>query len=105
MYKRQVFIGTACATPRSLVAALENLPVRPADVELVHFLSDLALEQDAQGRPATHFRHRSFFIGADMHETVRQGLADYVPLSIARVPGLMAIGRIVVDVAFIQRCV
>lgn len=97
-----VFIGTACATPRSLVAALENLPVRPADVELVHFLSDLALEQDAQGRPATHFRHRSFFIGADMHETVRQGLADYVPLSIARVPGLMAIGRIVVDVAFIQ---
>lgn len=97
-----VFIGTACATPRALVAALENLPVRPADVELLHFLSDLALAHDAQGRPATHFRHRCFFVGADMREAVRQGLADYVPLSIARVPGLMAIGRIAVDVAFIQ---
>ena len=97
-----VFVGTACATPRTLVAALENLPLRPADVELVHFLTDLALAHDAQGRPATHFRHRSFFVGADMREAVGQGLADYVPLSIARVPGLMASGRIAVDVAFIQ---
>ena len=97
-----VFIGTACATPRALVAALENLPVRPADVELVHFLTDHAVPHDAQGQPSTHFRHRSFFVGADMRESVKQGLADYVPLSIARVPGLMAIGRIVVDVAFIQ---
>ncbi len=97
-----VFIGTACATPRTLVAALENLPVRPADVELVHFLTDLAMSHDAQGQPATHFRHRSFFVGTDMRHAVRLGLADYVPMSIARVPGLMAIGRIAVDVAFIQ---
>ncbi|MBL8315693.1 MAG: GNAT family N-acetyltransferase [Rubrivivax sp.] len=97
-----VFIGTACATPRTLVAALEGLPLRPADVELVHFLTDLALAHDAQGRPATHFRHRSFFVGADMREAVGRGLADYVPLSVARVPGLMATGRIAVDVAFIQ---
>ena len=97
-----VFIGTACATPRTLVAALENLDLRPADVELVHFLTDHAVPHDAQGHATTHFRHRSFFVGADIHAAVKQGLADYVPLSIARVPGLMAIGRIAVDVAFIQ---
>ena len=97
-----VFVGTACATPRTLVAALENLDLRPADVELVHFLTDHAVPHDAQGHAATHFHHRSFFVGPDIRAAVKQGLADYVPMSVARVPGLIAIGRIKVDVAFIQ---
>ena len=97
-----VFVGTACATPRALVAALEQLDLRPADVELVHFLTDHAVPHNAQGEATTNFRHRSFFVGADVRAAVKQGLADYVPMSIARVPALMAIGRIKVDVAFIQ---
>ncbi len=95
-----VFVGTACATPRTLVAALEALGV--ADVELLHFLTDHAVAHDEQGQASTQFRHRSFFVGQDMRAAVRQGLADYVPVSLARVPGLMAIGRIPVDVALIQ---
>jgi len=97
-----VFVGSACATPRSLVAALEALRPSPADVELLHFLTDQALRHDAAGQPQTQFRHRSFFVGQDMRAAVRQGLADYVPISLARVPQLMAIGRIPVDVALIQ---
>lgn len=97
-----VFVGTACATPRSLVAALEALKPRPSDVELVHFLTDHAVPHDAQGQASTHYRHRTFFVGNDIRAAVKQGLAEYVPLSIARVPGLMAIGRIAVDVALIQ---
>ncbi|WP_349741340.1 GNAT family N-acetyltransferase [Roseateles cavernae] len=97
-----VFVGTACATPRSLVAALEAHRPTPADVELLHFLTDHALAHDAAGQPQTRFRHRSFFVGQDMRAAVRQGLADYVPISLARVPQLMAIGRIPVDVALIQ---
>lgn len=97
-----VFVGTACATPRSLVAALEQLAVRPTDVELVHFLTDHAVPHGADGEAVTHYRHRTFFVGQDMRAPVRQGLADYVPISIARVPHLMAIGRIAVDVALIQ---
>lgn len=97
-----VFVGTACATPRTLVAALEAQEFGPADVELVHFLTDHAVPHDAQGRPDTRFRHRSFFVGNDMRAAVKAGLADYVPLSIARVPELMAIGRIKVDVALVQ---
>ena len=97
-----VFVGTASATPRALVAALEQLDLRPADVELVHFLTDHAVPHNAQGEATTNYRHRSFFVGSDMRAAVKQGLADYVPMSIARVPALMAIGRIKVDVAFIQ---
>jgi len=97
-----VFVGTACATPRTLVAALEACKPRPSDVELVHFLTDHAVPHDDQGRCISHYRHRTFFVGQDMRAAVRQGLAEYVPMSIARVPGLIAIGRIAVDVALIQ---
>jgi acyl-CoA hydrolase/GNAT superfamily N-acetyltransferase len=97
-----VFVGTACATPRSLVAALEARSPAPADMEFVHFLTDHAVAHDDAGVPQTRYRHRSFFVGLDMREAVRQGLADYVPISIARVPQLISIGRVPVDVALIQ---
>ena len=71
-----VFVGTACATPRALVAALEELALRPADVELMHFLTDRAVPHNTQGEAVTNFRHRSFFVGANMCAAVKQGIAD-----------------------------
>ena len=98
----RVFVGTACATPRTLVRALEALPQPPADVEFLHYLTDGALPMDAEGRVATHYRHRAFFVGAEMRAAMRQGVAEYVPLSVARLPELMRDGRVPVDVALIQ---
>jgi acyl-CoA hydrolase/GNAT superfamily N-acetyltransferase len=97
-----VFIGTACATPRALLAALDALTPWRTDLELLHFLTDRALALDDQGLPTTRHRHRCFFVGQDLRAAVRRGLADYVPVSAARVPQLIAIGRIPVDVALIQ---
>lgn len=97
-----VFVGTACATPRHLVAALEAGTVHLPDVEMLHFLTDHAVPHDAQGQAVTRFRHRSFFVGADIRAAVKQGLAEYVPLSIARLPLLIALGRVKLDVALIQ---
>ena len=93
-----VFVGTACATPRALVAALESMPAPPADLELVHFITNGAVPHDGEGRATTRFRHRTIFVGSDMQAAVRQGLAEYVPMSVARVPQLIAIGRIRVRV-------
>jgi hypothetical protein len=36
----RVFVGTACATPRALVDALEQLAKPPAGVVVTHFLTD-----------------------------------------------------------------
>lgn len=99
---QHVFIGTACATPRTLVAALEALPGPPADVEFIHFLTTGAMQQGADGRVKTHYRHRTFFVGVEMRPAIQQGVAEYVPISIARVPELFRNGRIPVDVALIQ---
>jgi acyl-CoA hydrolase/RimJ/RimL family protein N-acetyltransferase len=97
----QVFIGTACATPRSLVAALENLDPPPPDVTFHHFLTNGAIPSDG-GKVSTRYQHRSFFVGSDNRPAVAQGKADYIPISIAQVTALLENRRIALDAALIQ---
>jgi acyl-CoA hydrolase/GNAT superfamily N-acetyltransferase len=94
-----VFVGSACATPRSLVDALEQLPSPPPGAVLVHFLTDRVATDD---RPATQFRHRVFYVGRDAAALVATGQIDYVPVSLPQVPELFANGRIPLDVAMVQ---
>jgi len=95
---QNVFVGTACATPRSILAALEALPAPPPDVCLYHFLTTGLYEAD----PSTRYYHRAFFIGTDMKPLLASGRADYVPLRLAEVPRLLEDGRLEIDVAFVQ---
>ena len=97
----KIFVGTACATPRTLVHALEGLAQAPADLELFHFLTTGMLPL-VDGLPSSQFRHRSFFVGSDMTELVNSGRAEYVPLSLTQIPPLIDNGRIRTDVALIQ---
>jgi acyl-CoA hydrolase/RimJ/RimL family protein N-acetyltransferase len=97
-----VFVGTGCAAPGTLLLALESMTSPPADIELLHFFTVKAFNHDEGGRCTTRFRHRVFFVGSDMRAATKQGLVDYVPMSIARVPEMIALGRIPVDVALIQ---
>jgi len=96
-----IFVGSACATPRILIQALEGTNIELADVELIHFLTDGAIPQTG-GTLQTKFKHRVFFVGTDMREAIKQGWADYAPISIAQVPQMIDNGVIVVDVALIQ---
>ena len=98
----QVFIGTACATPRELVAALEAIPYPPADITMLHFIITDAVPHDGDGRPLTKFRHRCYFVDSAIRASVKQGLAEYVPISIPHLPRMIELGRIPVDVALIQ---
>lgn len=97
----KVFVGTACATPRLLIRALECMEKRLDDVTMIHFLTDGAIAIMGD-RPKTRFRHKVFFVGTDTREAVKQGLAQYVPISIAQVPDLIRDGMIPIDVALIQ---
>jgi len=96
-----VFVGTACATPRTLVQALEASEERLADVQLVHFLTDGVVPELAGG-PYSRFRHRVFFVGTDVRPLVAEGRAEYVPISAAQVHRLIENGRLPIDVAFVQ---
>ncbi|MCX7241787.1 MAG: GNAT family N-acetyltransferase [Burkholderiales bacterium] len=97
-----VFVGSGCAAPRSLIHALEGMANPPADVELLHFLTVKAFDHSAASGRANPLRHRTFFVGVDMRQAIREGRIEYVPMSVARVPEMMALGRIPVEVALIQ---
>ncbi len=97
----RIFLGTACATPRLLIHALENSKHKLPDIQIFHFLTDGAIPFK-EGKPATRFQHKVFFVGADSREAVKQGSADYIPISIAQVPRLIKRGQIPIDVAMIQ---
>jgi acyl-CoA hydrolase/GNAT superfamily N-acetyltransferase len=93
----KVFVGTACATPRALVDALEELHL--PGVVLVHFLTDLAGAADP---PETSYRHRVFYVGTDVRALLDSGRVEYLPLSLADVPRMFANGQLPLDVAMVQ---
>ena len=95
----RVFVGSACATPRALVEALEQLDRPPEGVELVHFLTDRIGVGDP---PSTAYRHRVFYVGRDVEALLDSGLVEYLPLSVADVPRLFRNGRMPLDVALVQ---
>ena len=91
-----VFVGTACATPRDLVDALEALDPPPAGVVLTHFLTDRV------GSGDTRYRHRTFYVGRDLRGLRAPTRLEYLPLSLADAPALMRSGRMPIDVALVQ---
>ena len=97
----RIYIGTGCAAPRSLIAALEMMEPRPADLEFVNFLTTSALPQ-VGGASRSHYRHRAFFVGSEMRGLAASGQLDYVPISLEEVPRLLTSGRLPIDVALLQ---
>ena len=93
----RVFVGSACATPRTLLRALEHRAALSAGVQLVHFLTDGAVVGGASS-----FRHRVFYVGADVRPLAAAGQVDYVPISLPEVPALVRSGRLPIDVALVQ---
>lgn len=94
----RIYLGTGCAAPRHLIAALESLEPGPADLEFVSFLATLA----SPATQASRYRHRSFFVGSDIRDLQAAGRLDYVPISLEEVPTLLANGRLPIDVALLQ---
>lgn len=96
-----VFVGSACATPRTLVGALEDIETPVVGVRFVHFLTDGVVPLCGE-RASTRFVHKTFYVGMDMQDFMGKGKVDYVPVSISQVHRLIDTGRIPIDVAFVQ---
>jgi acyl-CoA hydrolase len=93
----RVFVGSACATPTTLVDALEELN-RPG-VALVHFLTSRVGTGDP---PKTNYQHRVFYVGTDVRPLLESNRVDYLPLSLPDAPRLFASGQLRLDVAMVQ---
>ncbi len=101
----RIFVGTGCAEPqflvRSLVAYVESHPKAFFDAELVQVVA-LGVAPYAASQFKANFRCNAFFIGGSMRSGINQGLADYTPVFLSEVPGLISRGQLPIDIALIQ---
>ncbi len=100
-----LFIGTGCGEPQHLVGSLADYvhshPKAFFDTEVLHVWT-LGVAPYADEKLKQNFRHTSFFIGDNTREAVNQGLADYTPVFLSQVPGLLYRKFIPIDIALIQ---
>jgi acyl-CoA hydrolase/GNAT superfamily N-acetyltransferase len=96
----RVFVGSGCAEPVLLVSALaERQDLR--DVEVLHIMT-VGNAPYAKAAHAGRFRHNAFFIGSNVREAVGSGEADYTPVFLSEIPGLLRAGGLKPDVALIS---
>ncbi len=104
----RIFIGTGCGEPqhlvRSLIGYVESHPKAFVDTEVLHVWT-LGVAPYTDAKFKQNFRHNSFFIGNNTRDAVNNGLADYTPIFLSRVPELFRRGVIPIDVALIQTSV
>ena len=97
----RVFIGSGCAAPQTLVAALAKRGRDLFDIEVIHILT-FGLAEYASRDLLANFRHNAFFIGPNVRDAVNEGVADYTPIFLSDVPALFRRKRIHLDMALIQ---
>lgn len=97
----RVFVGSGCAVPQQLLAALCRNAGKLHDVELIQLLS-LGSADYFDERNAGHLRHNSFFISENIRQAVCEGRADYTPIFLSEIPELIRHGQRGNQVALLQ---
>ena len=96
----RVFIGSGCAAPQKLVAALAARGPEVFDVEIMHILT-FGEAPYARRELAANFRHNAFFIGPNVRHAVNEGVADFTPIFLSEIPALFRRRQMHVDVALV----
>jgi acetyl-CoA hydrolase len=96
-----VWLHAGCNNPEELVSALVARASELRDVEVTHLMTfGKAPHVDAASAGA--FRHRALFAGSNVRAAINDGRADWVPVFLSEIPGLVRSRVIPVDVAFVQ---
>jgi len=96
-----VWLHAGCNNPEELLNALVQRAPELRDVEVTHLLT-FGAAPHVDPRYQGSFRHRALFTGPNVREAVNEGRADWVPVFLSEIPGLIRSRVIPVDVAFIQ---
>jgi len=98
---RRILIGSNCAEPQYLVAALMKNAHMFRDNEITHLLT-MGIAPYADPQYSKAFRHNAFFIGPNVREAISAGLADYTPVFLSEIPDLLKTGQIPVHCVLVQ---
>lgn len=96
----RVWVHPGCATPETLVEALTERAAELRGVEVTHMLT---LGRARYTRPEFQesFRHNGLFLGGNVREAVCAGRADYVPIHLSEIEGLLTSGAMPLDVVLL----
>ena len=84
----RVYIQPGCAEPETLVEALIRRAPELYDVEIVHMMT-MGCAPYVAPEMAGHFRHNAMFIGGNVREAINDGRADYTPIYLSEIEGLI----------------
>jgi acyl-CoA hydrolase/RimJ/RimL family protein N-acetyltransferase len=97
----RVFVASGCAAPQQLLAALARRGTEVYDVEIVHILT-FGDAPYASRSLLDHFRHNALFIGPNVRDAVNEAVADYTPIFLSDIPGMLRRRALHLDYALIQ---
>jgi acetyl-CoA hydrolase len=96
-----VWLHAGCNNPEELLNALVGRASELRDVEVTHLLT-FGAAPHVDPAYAGSFRHRALFAGPNVRAAINEGRADWVPVFLSEIPGLIRSRVTPVDVAFIQ---
>jgi 4-hydroxybutyrate CoA-transferase len=96
-----VWIHSGCSNPEELISAMVGRAGELEGVEVSHILT-LGHADYVKPEFARSFRHRALFAGANVRDAVNEGRADFVPVHLHQIPGLIYEGILPIDVALIH---
>jgi acyl-CoA hydrolase len=96
-----VFIHGVAQAPQLLIDAMVDRAPELENVRIVHIHHEAEapyVKPEYEGI----FRCESFFVGANVRKATMQGLADYIPVFLSEIPGLIRKGILNIDVALMN---
>ncbi len=97
----RVYVHEAAMAPLGLIEALVARADELRDVEIMHLHTEVPAPY-TDPKYAGQLRLNALFVGPNARAAVNAGDADYTPVFLSEVPGLIADGPLNVDVAFVQ---
>jgi acetyl-CoA hydrolase len=97
----RVWIHAGCNNPEELIRAMVARHRELRDVEVSHLLT-FGCADHVDPRYEGSFRHRALFAGPNVREAVNAGRADWVPIFLSEIPGLITSGILPINVALIH---
>jgi len=97
----KVMMHSNCAIPMRLADAMVARKESLENVEILHVLAVGDLPYLKPGMEK-HFRHRSFFMGANARQAVNEGRADFTPIYLFEYPKLYSRGLLKPNVALLH---
>lgn len=96
----RVFVGSGAAVPLGLLDAFCARAKQYKDVEVCQLLTLGPAPYTARELEG-HVRHNAFFVGANTREAVQEGRADFTPVFLSEIAGLLRT-TMPIDVALVQ---